>query len=552
MFRFRRPTIANRQAQILSPFGPSLFILRGGACYRLSWPECVGLPFTPALWSHDRFPKVPPMSDRTVVHGAYAEVRRTGPGVAQQIDHAHHQLEFNLIVAGKGAYFVEDGHHDLVPGTLVWLLPEQRHRLMRSPDFDMWVVICDCGAFNADFLADIAASPCTVLSTEDAVALDRLLSHISQDLDDPELYRSGLEYAVRSARHASVTTAGPPRRKPHPAVVKALSILRSEAEAPDAGALARMCGVSRHYLGQLLTEQTGRSYVEWRNRARLERFHELFPQTQNLATTSFAAGFGSYVQFHRVFVEVIGSTPGEWAKSRIPAMPQDPRLEFGAISGGPGGSTRMACYELCGMPFPLIGKALGKPFGIAMASGATAQSADKIASGFTAGTNFSALESALLAESHREYGPAAEKLGRFFAKNDVLASYKAIFPYAFELEDLASILGLHLLMAWIIAGHRHYPTVEQITSLIRRVRQALHQTPSVGKLAPEAQKLLTAALITEIVIMRNALVGAKSSGKAPLIDQIRARIRNGAARSLGLDLQGFELWPPADALTIAV
>lgn len=484
------------------------------------------------------------MKDRAAVHRAYAEVRRTGPGVSQQIDHAHHQLEFNLVVAGKGAYFVEDGHYDLVPGTLVWLLPQQQHRLMRSPDFDMWVVICDCDAFGEDFLADIAGSPCTVLSTEDAVALDRLLAHVSQDIDDPELYRVGLEYAVRSARHAGVTTAGPSRKRPHPAVVQAIAILRGRTDAPSAGALAEMCGLSKHYLGQLLTEQTGRGYVEWRNRTRLERFHQLYPESGDLLTAAFAAGFGSYTQFHRVFAEMIGSTPGEWARSRDPARSIELQSEFRLITGGPGGSTRMVCYELCQMPFPIVGEALGTAFGLAMQLEHGAE-APAVSSGFTADTDFREFEEALVSDLRQKYGSAADKLDQLFSKCDILDLYKTTFPNFFEIEDMASAMSLHLIMAWMIANRRGYPKIEQVGSIIGRVRQALSHTPAIEKLDPAKRRLLTAALITEVLLMRNAIVGAKSSGRMALLDQVCERVCTSAAQSFGLNLQTFELWHPA-------
>jgi hypothetical protein len=120
-----------------------------------------------------------------------AEARRTGPGTAKQIDHSHSQVEFNLIVIGKPTYFHADGDYDLTPGALVWLLPRQSHRLMRSLDMDVWVATIEPEHRDAELLWEVAAQSCRILSTEDAIALDRLLSHVSQDTDEPRLYYAG-------------------------------------------------------------------------------------------------------------------------------------------------------------------------------------------------------------------------------------------------------------------------------------------------------------------------------------------------------------------------
>ncbi len=44
-----------------------------------------------------------------------SEVRRTGAGATLQIEHAHQALEFNLVIAGRGSYFLADRQYDLVP-----------------------------------------------------------------------------------------------------------------------------------------------------------------------------------------------------------------------------------------------------------------------------------------------------------------------------------------------------------------------------------------------------------------------------------------------------
>ena len=78
--------------------------------------------------------------------------------------------------------------------------------------------------------------------------------------------------------------------------------------------LAAGAGVTAPYLSHLLIEHTGRSFVEWRNRIRLERFMTAWRPGANLLNTALEGGFGSYAQFHRVFSQLLGCSPAEWAR----------------------------------------------------------------------------------------------------------------------------------------------------------------------------------------------------------------------------------------------
>jgi AraC-like DNA-binding protein len=53
----------------------------------------------------------------------------------------------------------------------------------------------------------------------------------------------------------------------------------------------------------------------YRSQRRLERFLvEHDPRRGNLLSSSLAAGFGSYSQFHRVFTKLMGLSPRAWER----------------------------------------------------------------------------------------------------------------------------------------------------------------------------------------------------------------------------------------------
>ena len=477
----------------------------------------------------------------------FAEARRTGPGVALQIDHAHRELEFNLVVSGRGTYFLEHGQHDLVPGTLVWLLPGQSHRLIRSPDLDMWVVTIAPDEIEPALFEDISHQPCRVLSTPDALALDRLLSHLSQDSDEPRLYRAGLDYVLRSAWRATATSAGPARKPLHPAVIRAISILRSNADTPTSAKLAKMCGVTQDYLGQLLMEHTGRGFVEWRNRTRLERFHIIYPQSGDLLNAALDAGFGSYTQFHRVFCEIIGTTPGEWAKSGAQAKAVALPSSFSDISGSDAESTRMVWYALSEAVHP----AASRWFTPAFATNfqrfpATTERIRAIDSGVATYAALRALEDGLVGQLRATDPARAEDLARAFARNDVFECYRGTLGlYVADPGDLAHFVAVYLAFASAAATFAPVPSGERYERVFAQTRFAMTASGAFAKASPDERRLAAAALITKAWCLRSAMVGSRASGNDATAVRVADAAHATAQATLGLDVRGLEL----DALT---
>jgi AraC-like DNA-binding protein len=478
----------------------------------------------------------------------FSEARRTGPGVALQVEHSHAHLEFNLVVSGRGTYFLADGQHDLMPGTLVWLLPGQSHRLMRSPTLDMWVVTLTPDYLDAELLSDIASQPCRLLSSEDAIALDRLLAHISQDTDEPMLYRAGLKYAFRSAWHASMTSAGPATRAMHPAVLQALSVLRLSSDTPTASALARKCGVTQDYLGQLLVEHTGRGFVEWRNRTRLERFHTLYPESGDLLTAALDAGFGSYTQFHRVFSDMIGTTPGEWAKSgaqeKAMALPSAsvPSGSKG-IKGGSGGSNRMVWYTLSELTLPGVARWFAPAFGTHLLKETAGVGPAAVASHITSYADLERFKPAILDQVRDAAPQHAERFVRAITRNELFEAYRGTMPfYQIDLGDLADILGLYVSLAWI--GANRMPTMgkDKFDAVAARVRHALAASGAFDQATREECQGVAAMVIVKTMFLRNALVASRAGGNEMTGTRVSDAANATALATIGVELRANRLF----------
>jgi len=479
----------------------------------------------------------------------FPEIRRTGAGTAVQIHHSHPELEFNFVLSGRGTIFLEDGQHDLRPGCLVWMLPHQPHRLLRSPDLDMWVGSMPAHDCEPRLIEDVARNPARVLSREDAIEFDRLLTYISQDSDDPELYRSGLGYAFRCARRLSLTSQGAARTQLHRAVLKALKLLRSSEEVLSAAALARKCGVTQDYLARLIAEQTGRGIVEWRNRFRLERFHVRYPESHDLLTAALAAGFGSYTQFHRVFVELVGTTPGEWAKSGTHASTVALPSASNVLPNLESGSSRMNWYILAETPLPSASRWIGKDFATAFSRAAGAAGAEgeeaPVPSFVGCHGDLRQFEGALVAELAATSADEGVVLGGVLRRNDIFHAFKGTLAggYNLDLSDFGDLFGLYISIASMVANHAPpLPSLTELGRVTRQARLALRATGSFEQAREDDRARVAAAVIAQTMFLRNAIYAARSRGSDELVERVADAAHRTALATLGLDVRANRVW----------
>jgi AraC-like DNA-binding protein len=97
------------------------------------------------------------------------------------------------------------------------------------------------------------------------------------------------------------------------------SVRRMLAEDPALGGkeIAARLDISPSRLARVFKSEMGMSFVEYRNRLRLDRFFALLvPHQANLLETALAAGFGSYAQFNRVFRAHRHLTPREYLRRK--------------------------------------------------------------------------------------------------------------------------------------------------------------------------------------------------------------------------------------------
>ena len=241
--------------------------------------------------------------------------------------HHHPELELNYVLRGTAVYLLGDRRYVLTEGALVWLFPGRSHLLTRrSPDLEMWIAVFRPdlvrGACRADDSAPLrAADPvgyfCRRLLPAHARRLVGLFEDVLTASGRPDRFNAGLAYALLTAWEAyGEADEAPPSADVHPAVQRAIQMLRDGGEGTTVGQVARHAGLSASRLSEVFRQETGMTLVEFRNRQRLDRFLTLYGRGHRVSMLEAAleAGFGSYLQFYRVFRQIMGCGPSEFRR----------------------------------------------------------------------------------------------------------------------------------------------------------------------------------------------------------------------------------------------
>lgn len=262
--------------------------------------------------------------------------------------HHHAEIELNVVVQGTITYVMNGRRFTFSPRTLIWLFPKQEHQLVdRSDNARFYVVAfkpalvdksCHTAAYEGlkhepddqNSIMNSLLSPksfdivCTIMDSLMQGALDPDLlnreagfgpiSCFHFEHHDPDALNAGLHYLLLlcwnfqetcKANHNAVAL--------HPAVRRALKLLSECNAEQDLDELARSCRTSKSYLSRMFHLQIGVPLNRYRNSLRLTRFFEQYQKTgqKNLTESVYAAGFGSYAQFYKVFAQAYGCGPRE-------------------------------------------------------------------------------------------------------------------------------------------------------------------------------------------------------------------------------------------------
>jgi AraC-like DNA-binding protein/quercetin dioxygenase-like cupin family protein len=473
------------------------------------------------------------------------EVRRTAAGSRLDIDHDHSEMEFNLVIRGSGSYVLAGQTYLLKPGALMWHLPGQRHRLMRSPKLEMWVVSFRPDLVEAEWRAELAQQPLKQLPGQELIELDRLLSQVAQDSDDVAVYNAGLAYLIARAGRASRDSPPLSVRPMHPAVTRALLLLRDSAAAISLSELSGAAGTTAPYLSRLLIEHTGRSFVDWRNRIRIDRFMDAYRPGTNLLNAALDAGFGSYARFHHIFNETIGCAPSDWARqadqggsaSAAEGEAEQP-VGYGIPSTGTL-SARQRWTGLVPLAAPAIAALLGKKFldrlVAAVGDGRDQKTCPDL------DPDLPAAERERLIATFRLQDPAAaEDLGRLIGTHDFAGTYARVLEaYGFAPSQLPNAITALATAVWVAASGGGDPGRAQVDAASRQIRSTLDRT--LSRLDHRIGQDALTASICHFAVVYHAIQAARASADPRLLAELGEAARRFAQGAFDGDISRIDL-----------
>jgi AraC-like DNA-binding protein len=483
--------------------------------------------------------------NREIPAGLVGEIRRTVAGARFDIDHRHTELEFDLVVRGSGSYTLDEESYILKPGTLVWLVPGQRHRLVRSPNLEMWVVTVRPDLFEVGHVRDLGMRPSSLLPGHELVDLDRLLSQVAQDSDEPAIYNAGVVYLTRRVIRASRDSPLAHRRPMHPAVARALLLLRQTGAMLSLPDLARESGVTPPYLSRLLIEHTARSFVTWRNRIRLERFMTGYRPGDNLMSAATSAGFGSYARFNHVFNDIIGCAPRDWIKRCADGSTAPGDASLSASRYGVPEAVTLSGRQRWTRLVPFVGSAAGIVLGQQFLAGlvSAARQANR-----SARKEFEQLNGTLplgerkrLIASLRSKDPGiARDLSGLIDAVDFSDTYKGIAEfYGYSTSSLIDAVAAFVIVLWVAGSQGGDPGLDQADAVRQQVRGAL--AGALANLDARVAQDAHTAFIAAFVVTYQALQATRASGDPRAFHELREAACLCCREALGGDVTKIEL-----------
>ena len=242
-------------------------------------------------------------------------------------------LELWVVVQGRRAVSAGGSVLHVRESMLCWIFAGQQHHTVHSSaDLHGWRVVAAAGlvdlvnfaAGGPVLLPDSGADlPLTMrISATDVRWLYERLDELSGLPSESAEFGVGLGYVLLHAWRLRETSQDA-RPSASAVVLRAVQALKeSTGPAPwSVRTLARSLDVSAGQLQRRFRAETGQTVTQYRLSVQLARYLDLCDDDHDISITdaAYAAGFGSYAQFHRIFVRHMGVSPSQHrARRRTP------------------------------------------------------------------------------------------------------------------------------------------------------------------------------------------------------------------------------------------
>lgn len=236
-------------------------------------------------------------------------VERTGEDVRVTSSHSHARGQ--LLGALRGLLSVSvDNQQWVVPAIhAVWIPPHRTHALRSHGAYSGWSVYIEAAA-----CAPLPAEPCTVrMSALLREAVRRAASWRSAILDAAQLRVAGV--IVDEIQSLPRERLGLPMPQEARLLRIAHALIHDLADNRRLEQWAEWTAISPRTLSRRFVDETGFSFAEWRQQARLLRALEMLAADVPVTTVALELGYDNVSAFIAMFKRAMGTTPNRYFHS---------------------------------------------------------------------------------------------------------------------------------------------------------------------------------------------------------------------------------------------
>lgn len=232
---------------------------------------------------------------------------------------SHSQDVGELVGSWRGLFTMrtEIGQWVMPAAHVVWIPPNHVHSGRSHGPFDGWT-------------ANVAQSACSALPDRPvALRISGLLREAVLRVAEmnavpaDETYSALTQVILNEIRTLPVENLGLPMPRDERLAKITNALAESPADDRDLDAWASWAGLSARTLSRRFVSETGFTFTEWRQRARLLKALDMLTDGQPVTTVALDLGYSSISAFIALFRRTFGATPGEYmrkaAKSQAPS-----------------------------------------------------------------------------------------------------------------------------------------------------------------------------------------------------------------------------------------
>jgi AraC-like DNA-binding protein len=243
--------------------------------------------------------------------------------------HFHEEPEVNLVASGTAVFGAGEKRVTVRSGELIFFPPGQDHVLeVGSPDLALFAI-----GLRANYSEQVLGNQTSSITPLVPIRLPTVLfreligraeAGVEKDKIDSEIAELWLHL-----RHAFRST-GQDDQFMHILTRRTLSLLLREPSLNRAE-LAKQVRGDKTELSRYFHRDLGLTLVQYRTRLRLLKFIRNVDQgSMNLTSACLVAGFGSYSQCHRQFMEQLGTAPRTFFSNQVRSQMENTFLPFGS------------------------------------------------------------------------------------------------------------------------------------------------------------------------------------------------------------------------------